>query len=118
MRRLAPPLTIEIAGQLFQAKDWSITGFAICDLERIGKGLHVGSDIEGRFGWSGTGTPSLPFSATIADMRRGEDVAAFEFTELFAGSFAALEALLHSSDGSEQGDSQAFDDPSVVPLGG
>ena len=93
-RRLTPYLAVEIDGQVFQIKDWSMSGFAIYELDRFGPGLRIGSDIEGRFGRSDDGAPTYPFSATVADVRERENVAAFEFTELFAESFTALECLL------------------------
>lgn len=113
-RRLTPYLAVEIGGQVFQIKDWSMSGFAIYELDRIGKGLRIGTEIEGCFGRSDEGPPSYPFGATVADIRDRENVAAFEFTELFAESFTALECLLLVVQMSQQ-PGNGTDSPAEVP---
>lgn len=93
-RRLTPYLCVEFNGQVFQVKDWSLSGFAIYELDRIGTRLQVGHEIEGTFSRPDEGAPSFPFCAAVADVRERENVAAFEFTELFAASYTALETLV------------------------
>ena len=93
-RRLSPYLAVEFSGQVYQVKDWSLSGFAIYELDRLGQSLHIGHDVEGYFSRCDEGAPRYPFSATVADIREKDNLAAFEFTELFAASYTALEALV------------------------
>ncbi|MEM1401202.1 MAG: hypothetical protein AAGF58_15050 [Pseudomonadota bacterium] len=93
-RRLAPYLAVEFDGVVYQVKDWSLSGFAIFELDRVGQRLHIGHEIEGRFSRSDEGSPSFPFCASVVDVRERENLAAFEFTELFAASYTALENLV------------------------
>ncbi len=93
-RRLTPYLCVEFNGLVFQVKDWSLSGFAVYELDRIGTRLQVGHEIEGTFSRPDEGAPTFPFCAAVADVRERENVAAFEFTELFAASYTALEALV------------------------
>lgn len=108
-RRLTPYLAVEFNGQIFQVKDWSLSGFAIFELDRLGTSLRVGHEIEGTFSRPDEGAPAYPFCAAVADIRERENVAAFEFTELFAASYTALETLVLAAQSE-----QPTDAPSAV----
>jgi hypothetical protein len=81
-----------IDGHIFEVRDWSVSGFSLYGLDRMPEPPAPGLKVSGAFGLSAHIDFPHRFTAVVCELRSEANIVAFEFVDLMAGGYAALQA--------------------------